>query len=65
MFLVGTLDDLINIKASLKFVIQIIISLILVWQADVRIISFYGLFGIDYLPMWFSYLFSIAVITFL
>jgi len=64
MFLVGTLDDLINIKASLKFVIQIIISLILVWQADVRIISFYGLFGIDSLPMWFSYLFSIAVITF-
>ena len=64
LFLVGAVDDLINIKANLKFIIQIIISLILVWQADIRIMSFYGLFGIEALPEWFSYLFSISVITF-
>lgn len=64
LFLVGTLDDLINIKARLKFVIQVIVSIILVWQADIRIVSFYGLFGVESLPLWFSYLFSITVITF-
>ena len=64
LFLLGILDDLINIKANLKFVLQLLIAIILVWRADIRIESFHGLFGIDTLPLWFSYMFSILVITF-
>ena len=64
LFLLGILDDLVDISANLKFCIQLIVGLILVWQADVRIDSFYGLFGIYSLPLWFSYLFSITVIAF-
>jgi len=64
LFLLGTLDDLVDISANLKFIIQILVSIILVWQADVRILSFYGLFGLEDLPLWFSYLFSVTVITF-
>ena len=64
LFLLGVLDDLVDIGANLKFCIQLVVGLILVWQADVRIDSFYGLFGISTLPLWFSYLFSITVIAF-
>ncbi len=64
LFFMGVLDDLVDLKANLKFCIQLIIGLILVWQADVRIESFYGLFGLQTLPLWFSYLFSTAVIVF-
>ena len=60
----GVLDDLVDINANLKFCIQLIVGFILVWQADVRIESFYGLFGVQTLPLWFSYLFSITVIAF-
>lgn len=64
LFFMGVLDDLVDIKANLKFFIQLIVGLILVWQADVRIESFYGLFGVQTLPLWLSYLFSITVIAF-
>ena len=64
LFFMGVLDDLVDLKANLKFCIQLIVGLILVWQADVRIESFYGLFGLQTLPLWFSYLFSTAVIVF-
>ncbi len=64
LFLLGMLDDLVNIKANLKFMLQLLIAIILVWRADIRIESFHGLFGIDTLPLWFSYMFSILVITF-
>jgi len=64
LFLLGVLDDLVDIGANLKFCIQLVVGLILVWQADVRIDSFYGLFGVYSLPLWFSYLFSITVIAF-
>ena len=64
LFFLGTLDDLVDIKANLKFCIQLLVALILAWQADVRIVSFYGLFGVETLPLWFSYLFSITVIAF-
>jgi len=64
LFLLGFLDDMVSIKANTKFVLQVLVALILVWGADVRIESFYGLFGVEVLPLWFSYLFSILVITF-
>ena len=64
LFLLGTLDDLVDIKASLKFYIQLLVALILATNADVRIFSFYGLFGLEELPVSFSYIFSIIVIVF-
>ena len=64
LFMLGLLDDLVNINANLKFIIQLLVAFILVWRADIRIESFYGLFGLYTLPLWASYLFSILVITF-
>ena len=64
LFLMGVLDDLVGISANLKFCIQLVVGFILVWQADIRIVSFYGLFGVENLPLWVSYVFSITVIAF-
>ena len=64
LFLMGVLDDLVDISANLKFCIQLVVGFILVWQADIRIVSFYGLFGVENLPLWVSYVFSITVIAF-
>ena len=64
LFLLGTLDDLVDIKANMKFLIQLLVAFLVASVADVRIVSFYGLFGVEELPTWFSHLFSITVITF-
>ena len=64
LFIIGLIDDKKNIKAYKKFSFQSLIAFILVWKADIRIESFYGLFGLFELPLWISYFFSILVILF-
>tara|TARA_Y100000588_G_C14280770_1_gene937006 strand:- start:454 stop:1290 length:837 start_codon:yes stop_codon:yes gene_type:complete len=65
MFILGIIDDLINIQPSLKLFIQFLLALILVWKAEIYIYSFNGLFDIYNLPIWISYIFSILVIVFI
>jgi len=64
LFILGLLDDLVNVNSYLKFFVQLLIAIILVSNAELRILSFYGLFGLHDLPVWFSYLFSILVVVF-
>ena len=64
IFLLGILDDLVDIRAHLKFYVQILVSIILVWNADIRIVSLHGILGLETLPLWLSYSFSVLVITF-
>ena len=64
LFVLGILDDLVDLKAHLKFYVQLLVAVILVWNADIRVESFHGVLGLETLPIWFSYLFSILVITF-
>ena len=64
LFILGLIDDLVDLKAFLKLNIQILVAFILVWKADIRVESFHGILGIKTLPIYLSYLFSILVITF-
>lgn len=59
LFFIGIKDDLVNLRASKKLMGQILAAAILVHMADVRLTTFYGMFGIRDLPIWFSYAFSI------
>jgi len=59
LFFMGIKDDLVNLRASKKLVGQIVAAMILVYMADIRLTSFFGLFGIRALPLWFSYGFSV------
>ncbi len=58
LFFIGIKDDLVNLRAWKKLAGQIVAALILVHMADVKLTTFYGMFGIKDLPVWFSYIFS-------
>ena len=59
LFFIGIKDDLVNLRASKKLVGQILAAVILVHMAGVKLTTFYGMFGIRDLPVWFSYVFSV------
>ena len=64
LFILGLLDDIVDVGSYFKFFVQLLVAIILVWNADIRIYSFYGLFGLYELPIVVSYVFSILVLVF-
>jgi UDP-N-acetylmuramyl pentapeptide phosphotransferase/UDP-N-acetylglucosamine-1-phosphate transferase len=50
IFLLGNKDDLDPVKPKVKFLIQIVAAAILIFIADIRITSLYGIFGIESIP---------------
>ena len=60
LFIVGVKDDLVAISASKKFIAQFAASLLVACFADVRLHSFYGLFGVGTLAPWFSIAFTVV-----
>ena len=65
-FLIGAKDDIIPLSPGKKFLGLLIASLILVFKADVRLTSLYGILGIYEIPDYISYglsLFTILVIN--
>ncbi|WP_026899019.1 MraY family glycosyltransferase [Daejeonella oryzae] len=65
LFSVGLKDDLWGVNPSTKFFIQLLVSLIIVFLADIRLTSFHGVFGIYELPYFSSVFLSILVIIFI
>lgn len=63
LFFTGMKDDLLVIDSRKKFLIQIIVSLIIVLLGDIRITSFYGIANIHEIPYFVSVIFSVFVIT--
>jgi UDP-N-acetylmuramyl pentapeptide phosphotransferase/UDP-N-acetylglucosamine-1-phosphate transferase len=59
LFFIGIKDDLVSLQASKKLLGQICAAVILVHMAGVKLTTFYGMFGINNLPLWFSYIFSV------
>lgn len=62
LFGLGIMDDLKNLSAKYKFVVQIAIA-ILIALSGIRITSFEGLFGITDLPITAQYTFTILAIV--
>lgn len=63
LYIIGMADDLIGVKYSAKFVVQILCGILLV-TGGVYINNLHGLFGIYELPLWVGYMLSILVIVF-
>lgn len=66
LFFVGIKDDLIEIVPWKKLVGQLIAATIIVHFAEIRIYNIFGLFGINDIPVWASYvltIFTMIVIT--
>jgi UDP-GlcNAc:undecaprenyl-phosphate GlcNAc-1-phosphate transferase len=62
LFLVGIWDDLKNISAKLRFVIQICCATALA-STGIRLTSMYGIFGIHELTIGWQYLITVLIIT--
>jgi len=66
IFLLGVRDDIIVLRARHKLIGQLIIGFIVIYFADIRFMSLYGVLGIQDLPYWASIaitLFTFIVIT--
>lgn len=61
LFFVGFLDDILVVRPRIKLYAQILTAIMIVIGSDVRIKSFFGLFGIGVMPDWFSFIFTIFV----
>jgi len=62
IFLIGVKDDIDPISPKKKLVGEILAAAILVFKSNVKITSFYGLFGISALPEWVAITVSIFTI---
>lgn len=60
---IGVMDDIVVMRAYKKLVAQIVVSVFIVVGSDIRIRSFFGIFGINEINYWVSIIFSI--ITFI
>jgi UDP-N-acetylmuramyl pentapeptide phosphotransferase/UDP-N-acetylglucosamine-1-phosphate transferase len=66
IFLIGAKDDIIPLSPYKKLIGQILATAILVFKADIRLTSLYGVFGLYDIPHFFSVfisMFSILVIV--
>jgi UDP-GlcNAc:undecaprenyl-phosphate GlcNAc-1-phosphate transferase len=66
IFFTGLRDDLIPLKPLVKLAGQVTAAAFLLYFLDLRLHSFYGLFGLEEWPIWISYIvtvFTIIVIT--
>lgn len=55
IFFIGVRDDLVPLRAMVKLVGQIMAASLVIFLFDLRIRTFYGLFGVDELPLVASY----------
>jgi UDP-GlcNAc:undecaprenyl-phosphate GlcNAc-1-phosphate transferase len=62
IFLLGAKDDLDPVTPVKKVIVEIFAASILVFKANVRLTSMYGMFGLSTLPEWFSVLLTIFTI---
>ncbi|WP_018475981.1 glycosyltransferase family 4 protein [Echinicola pacifica] len=62
MFMLGLRDDIVELTAYQKLIGQLIAITTVVVLGDVRFHSFYGFLGIEELPLWFSYVFTVFAI---
>jgi UDP-N-acetylmuramyl pentapeptide phosphotransferase/UDP-N-acetylglucosamine-1-phosphate transferase len=63
ILLLGVLDDLMPISPVKKFVGQLLVAVILTYKAHTQITSFYGVFGVEELPILTSFTLSIVIIV--
>ena len=65
LFIVGLADDLSSLSFKLRFIIQLVIAFFLVYFGDIRIESFYNIFGFSEVSYLVSVIFSILVFIFI
>ena len=65
MSFIGIKDDIVSIPVNKKLISQFVVAFILVYWGNIRLTSFYGMFGIYQVPFIASFLLSIFAILFI
>ncbi len=52
MLYIGTMDDIVNLTARLRFVLEIGVVVLLIYISGMSIDDFHGLWGVGVIPMW-------------
>lgn len=60
LFIVGIKDDILTLTPTKKLMAQVVAALIIVFFADIRLLSLHGILGVYELPYWLSVCFSIT-----
>ena len=60
---IGIKDDIVSLSPLIKFIGQVIAATVLVIWGDIRIVSWFDIFGVNELPLLISYIFSIFTIV--
>lgn len=55
MLYIGTIDDIMDLTPTIRFVIEILIVMWLMYTNHASINSFWGLWGIDTIPLWVAW----------
>jgi len=63
VFFVGIIDDLLSLSPIRKLIGQILSILVLIYLADLKILSMHNLFGVQDFPDWISVFFTIFVVV--
>jgi len=61
MLIIGMWDDMASLPASFRFVLEVLLVGAFIWQTDIYIDDFHGLWGIHSLEPWLAYTWSIIV----
>ncbi|MFI5195834.1 MAG: glycosyltransferase family 4 protein [Chitinophagales bacterium] len=64
LFFTGIYDDIMNMRPSKKLIAQLVASFITIYFADIRIESFYGIFGLGLIPYRVDIIFTTLCCTF-
>lgn len=54
MLYVGTMDDILSLSPRMRFIIEILVVLLLIYCNDYSINDFHGLWGINQIPEWIA-----------
>lgn len=63
VFFIGIIDDLLSLSPIRKLMGQILSILVLIYLAELKILSMHNLFGVQDLPDWISVFFTIFVVV--
>ena len=61
MLVIGMWDDMKQLSAAFRFFLEVGLIAVFIWQTDIYIDDFHGVWGIHRLEPWFAYAFSIMV----
>lgn len=63
LFFAGVKDDVIELSASKKFAAQLLSAFLIAYMGNIKINSFYGMFGVQEIPFAVAVIFTILVIV--